>query len=416
MLFLALRHLLSRKRQTFLTLLGILLGTAAYCVISGMMMGFQVFIINQLVNNDSHVRVTAREEILTEEGMKPLFYDDSVLVKWIVAPSGRRDNAFIQNPLGWIDRLSQDPQVLAFSPQLNIQAITTRAKISVSTRLIGADPAKQSRVTNIEDYMLSGTYKGIGTSGNRVIVGEGLLKKLGAKETENVMISSGAGVSLPFKIVGVFRLGIKTLDDTTIFGSLTDIQKLNYTPSRISDIAIRLVDVEQAASKASTWNALTGDKVQSWDQSNEGIMSVFKTQDIVRNTMTVSIIVVAAFGIYNILSMAVNHKRREIAILRSMGYVPRDIMNLFLAQGVILGGLGGLIGCVLGFVGSYILSTVEVSPDRGLGGNTMLVSFAIGIYLKGFGLAFLSSSLASLLPARAAGKMQPIEIIRNEAG
>ncbi len=69
MLFLALRHLTSRRRQTVLTLLGILLGTAAYVAISGLMLGFQTFIIDQLVNNDAHVRITAREELLTESSL-----------------------------------------------------------------------------------------------------------------------------------------------------------------------------------------------------------------------------------------------------------------------------------------------------------------------------------------------------------
>ena len=112
--------------------------------------------------------------------------------------------------------------------------------------------------------------------------------------------------------------------------------------------------------------------------------------------------------------MAVTHKRREIAILRSMGYEPRDVLSLFFVQGIILGFLGGLVGAVMGYFACYFMSTIEVSAARGLGGNRMLVSFAPIIYVKGFFLAFLSATVASLLPARAAGKLTPIEIIRSE--
>ncbi len=97
-----------------------------------------------------------------------------------------------------------------------------------------------------------------------------------------------------------------------------------------------------------------------------------------------------------------------------MGFLPRDIERLFLIQGIILGTIGGLVGSLLGFAACLYLSTVEVSGQRGLGGNHMLISFDSFIYLKGFGLAFLSACLASYLPARAAGKLEPIDIIRSE--
>jgi lipoprotein-releasing system permease protein len=124
--------------------------------------------------------------------------------------------------------------------------------------------------------------------------------------------------------------------------------------------------------------------------------------------------VVAGFGIYNILSLAVTHKRREIAILRSMGFEPQDITNLFLIQGIILGIVGGVAGLILGLLASYFMSTIEISANRGMGGNHMMVSFEYMIYLKAIALALLSSSFASFFPARSAGKMEPIDIIRGE--
>lgn len=416
MIFLAIRHLLSRFRQTLLTLMGIVLGTAAYVVISGMMLGFQTYMIDQMVNNDSHVRITAREEIITEHSLDESFFDHAnTLVQWNVPPSGRRDNASIEYPQGWFERLDHDSSVLAYSQQLVIQIIAKRAKIAQSARIIGTDPSRQARVTNLQDYMLQGSFSDIGQTGNRIIVGDGLLKKLGARRSETILLSSGKGALVPFKIVGVFHIGIKAVDDSTLYGALADVQALNQTPSRISDIAIRLADVEKAADRALNWATLHSDKVQSWDQANEGIMSVFKTQDIVRNAMTLSILIVAGFGIYNILNMSVIHKKREIAILRSIGFEQRDIQLLFSFQGLMLGVTGGLAGLLIGYLGCRYLGTIQVSPDRMIGSGTMLMSYSPVIYLKGFLIAFLSTGIASWLPARAAGKMTPIEIIRSES-
>lgn len=414
MFFLAVRHLLSRKRQTVLTLMGIILGAAAYIAISGMMLGFQTFIVDQLVNNDSHIRITAREEFLDSDSLDGSIFEDGQIVNWIKPPAGRKDNAYILSPRTWLDRLEKDVNVAAASPQLVVQAIATYGKVSVGTRVIGSEPERQSRVSTIEKYMLKGKFSDIGSSGNRVVIGDALAKKMGASLNETIFLASGRGLPQPFRIAGIFSLGVKSLDESTIFGAIRDVQQLNLTPSRISDIAIRLMDVTKSAETASTWNLLSQEKVQSWDQSNEGIMSVFKTQDIVRNSMTISILIVAGFGIYNILSLAVSHKRREIAILRSMGFEPWDISKLFLIQGFVLGLIGGAIGLAVGLFASYMMSQIEVSANRGLGGNRMLVSFDYWIYIKAFFLALVSSSFASFFPARSAGRLEPIDIIRSE--
>lgn len=415
MLALALRHLLSRKRQTLLTLTGILLGTTAYVAVSGMMLGFQTFIIRQLVDNDSHVRISAREELLTEHGLDRDFFPGAA-VAWLSPPSGRKDEARILYPQGWFSRLDADPAVLAYSPQLKTQVILRRAKSSAAAALLGVHPAMQQRVTTVADYMVSGRFDDLHDAGNRIVVGRELLERLGARVSETVVVSAGKGVETPFKVVGSFRFGIKHLDESLAFAALVDVQRVNRTPSELTDIAVRLTDVRRASERASTWVRTSREKVQSWDQANEGIMSVFKTQDIVRYAMSVTILVVAGFGIYNVLAMTVAGKRRDIAILRSMGYEPRDVVRLFLIQGVILGSLGGLLGMVLGYGLCLRLELIEVSKDRGLGMGHMLMSYAPRIYVQGFLLAFLSSAAAAYLPSRAAGRLEPIDIVRSEGG
>lgn len=426
MFFLAFRHLLSRKKQTGLTLLGITLGSAAYIAISAMMLGFQTFIVDQLVNNDSHIRINAREELLTEATLNAsLFTPNSgqdgdqlpspiTLIHWVKPPTGRKDNPYILAPSTWLDLLLKDNRVIAASPQLIVQGIANYGKATMSVNIVGSEIEKQKGVSNIENYMLQGKFSDIGTSGNRIAVGEAFLKKIGASQGETILLTVGKGVPQPFRIVSVFNLGVKAFDEGRLFAALSDVQKLNQTPSRVSDIAIRLNDLTMAREVATTYNLIGQEKVLSWDQANEGVMSVFKTQDIVRNAMTLSILVVAGFGIYNILSLAVTHKRREIAILRSMGFEPSDISNLFLIQGATLGFIGGILGLAIGFLVAHLMSMIEVSADRGLGGNRMMISFDYWIYVRAFLLALISSSFASFFPARTAGKLEPIEIIRGE--
>jgi lipoprotein-releasing system permease protein len=176
---------------------------------------------------------------------------------------------------------------------------------------------------------------------------------------------------------------------------------------------VRLRDFSHAAEIATTWATITGDKVQSWDQINANFFSIFKIQNTMRYLMIAVILVVAGFGIYNVLNMTVTQKRKEIAILRSMGFETSDIIFLFFSQGLILGFLGGLIGLVIGYWICLYLQTVPFGGGPLGGAGYLQISIKPAIYLQAMGLAVFSASLASILPARAAGKMTPIEIIRS---
>lgn len=415
MLFLAIKQLLNRKKQSALTLLGIVLGTAAYVVISGIMLGFQLYIIDQLINNDAHIKISAREAYVTPDLVQDALYADNQLVDWKVLPSGKKDNASIEHPQGWFEKLEQDPAVSHYSPQIVTQAILHRGKATMTARIVGINPERQMSITNIESYMVAGNFSDIGHTGNKIVVGDDLLKKIGAGVGESILVSVGKGNPVPFKIIGAFHLGIRGIDDGLVYGSILDIQQLNHTPSQVNTISVRLMDVEKARDLASLWSETSVDKIESWDQANANFLSIFTMQDIVRNSMTISITIVACFGIYNILNMLVNQKKREIAILRSIGFEPKDIRYLFVIQGIFLGILGGLLGLLIGFFACAYLSTVETGTGLSSKGGTMIISFEWSIYAKAFALAFFSSTIAGYLPANSASKMTPIEIIRNEA-
>ena len=161
------------------------------------------------------------------------------------------------------------------------------------------------------------------------------------------------------------------------------------------------------------WSALSPEKVESWDQQNANLFSVFALQDAIRFLSIGAIMIVAGFGIYNVLNMTVVQKRRDIAILRSMGYSSGDVVWLFFSQGLILGLSGVALGLGFGYLLGLYLQTVPFgSSPLGRGAGHLLISFNPAIYLQAALHAMTATLLASVLPARAAGKLAPIEIIR----
>lgn len=416
MIFLSIKHLTARKKQTMLILLGIILGTTAYVAISGMMLGFQDYIIERLINNEANIRISAREEVISKESIEKIFYKNYAHNFWSVPPSGRRDSLSIENPKLWFDKLDKNNDIYAYSPQLTAQVIFKRGDVEITGKVIGSKPQQEIRVSNISSYMESGQkFTDLGDTGNRIIIGSGLLTRLGARVSESILLSTGAGRTSPFKIIGTFSLGIAALDNNQAFASLIDIQKLQGGANRISDIGVKLIDVNRAQFIAENWREYTRDKVESWEEANSATLSVFTIQNITRNFMTISIVVVAAFGIYNILSILVTQKKKEIAILRALGFESHQILKIFLYQGLILGLLGGIIGVILGYGVCLYMSTLSVGSGRMMGSTgKMLVAFNFAIYIKAFVIAFMSALISSIIPAYGASKLTPIGIIRAE--
>ena len=409
MIFLAFRYLIARKRQSILTLLGVALGTAAFVTFSAIMTGFQGFIIDQLVNNDAHVRITARDNLRTEQQFREIFFPESSHVFWVTPPAGRNLAQKIDYPIGWYERLKKDARVLSFAPQIGAQVVFRKGGLTQGGRLQGVIAEDQARVTNIENYMTQGQFKSLALGGNKIIVGIGLLKKLGARMSDTILIAPGVGEPTPFKIAGVFSLGVTHLDETFAFANLKDTQTAIKRPSEITDIAIKLTNVDYSQEFASQYSALAMDQVKSWDQTNANILSVFSLQDFIRSFITIAIMVVASFGVYNILNILVNQKQKDIGILRSMGYDSSEIKSLFLIQGLTLGIGGGVIGLLVGLGMSLYLSTLKISGMT----NNLIVNFSWQLYVTGMAMATLSAIISSYLPARAAGLLRPIDIIRS---
>lgn len=414
MIFLALKHLTSRKQQTFFTIFAVILGTIIYVLFSGMMLGFREKILDQLINNDANIRITPRDELITEDSFDSVFFSDST-VRWIKPPSGKITNSRITNLQWWYEKLDKDPRVIAFSSQTNKNIMISKGNTILGTRIYGIDPNKQAQVTTLEKYIV-GKHKlsDLAKGSSFIFLGQNLMDKLGIKEGDYALVSAGPKV-FPVKVIDSVLTGSKILDEASVYASTSTVQKFTNSLGEVTDLVVKLKDVNAAREIAEEWSFFTKDKVQSWDMINESILSVFKTQDMVRNSITFVIILIVGFGIYNILNMVVNNKKKDIAILRSMGYSGGDIIVLFLTQGFIIGLLGTAVGLFFGFFLSKYLQTIELYSGKNMmtGSTHMIISFDYWIYIKAASLNFFTSILSSFIPARNASKLSPIEIIRG---
>lgn len=415
MISLAIRYLFSRKRQSLFTLLGIFLGAAGFVIISGFFIGFKFFMIDNLVNNSAHIFIQARQDFLQPHSLDSAFFGEKIKhAFWRSIPAGEKAYNRIENPQGWYERLDADSRVEVYSPQISVAALFSKGGTSVSAALIGCDPEKQAYVNTVAANMVEGKFSDIGAGGNRIILGQELLNRLGAKISQIVMVSVASGTQIPFQIVGTFDSGNKR-SDMLAYGSLSDVQRANHSQNRINEIDVKLFDFEKSAMLATTWSGLSPEAIESWDQRNSNIFTIFALQALMRNIIVFVVMLVAGFGIYNVLMMTVTQKMKDIAILQTMGYESWEVRMLFLFQGLILGLIGAVLGMVAGYFGCRYLQTL---PFGGMPGSTrppghLVINLNLRIYLEASILSLASALLASYLPARSAAQLTPIEIIRG---
>ena len=408
MWFVALKHIFSRKSQTMLTFLAIVLGAGGYVVFSGMQLGFQQYMVDRLIERSGHINISPRDEFITAESLDGVFFKGSG-VRWLNRPSGRRSSSRLTGAASWYRMLDSNSDVVAYSPQIDEQVIVSRGNYTGTVSLVGIDPDKFLSVTNCASDITSGSLSSLGGGSSVVFMGEILMEYMGVKLNDSINVSTSDGRVTPMKIVGTFDTGEHFVDRRTLYASTATVQRILGVSGEISEIIVKVKDFSAAADIATSWDALSSDNVESWDQLNKDRLSMMNTQDVVRNVTTTTFILIVAFGIYNILNMVVNHKKRDIAILRSIGYDSNDTVFLFLIQGVIIGITGGLAGLLLGYISCSYLETLKIPMGR----HRMIISWDYMIYVKGFSLVVGASIIASFFPARTAGRLSPIEIIRG---
>lgn len=418
MMFLALKHLVTRRKQTLVTLLGIIIGTTAFIVISSFFEGFQSYLIDNLISGDAHIKVEARERQINRDEVEKILFPEYSYFHWTRIPAGRRAAAYIENPPGWYERFKTNPHFVAATSSYSTNALINYNQTAYSVMVNGIKPSDQIKVTNIETKMIDGSILDLEKGTGRIVIGSELAMTLAKQVGDSVVLTTHEGKLFPFKIVGIFYTGNKRSDLSTTYTKITDSQILGNAPGRISEISVRLDDFKQAAMIASNWKKTSFDKVESWDQANSNLINIFTTQDILSYMTSGIITLVAAFGIYNVLNMVVNQKRKDIAILRSMGFEAKDVISLFLIQGAILGILGGSLGCLFGKLIALSIGTINLRPPGGGGhGGAGAGAFTLEVRMSFYIIALMISNFAALaasfFPARSASKLTPIDIIRG---
>lgn len=408
----ALTHLRHRRRQTLVSVLGVAIGVGFSIAMAALMQGFQQFFIDRIINAAPHVVMHDDYRDPPAQPVSRIYSDATIEISGLKPLRERRG---IKDARAAIASLETRPGI-AVAPVLSGPLILSYGAKDLSISVVGIDPEREVRVTTLANDMVEGSLSLLRTNPNGIVVGTGLMKKLGLRMGQQVTAASPTGASISMKVVGRFETGLAAVDQGTAYVLLKKAQVLQDQPDAINQIRIRLADVAVASDTAKSIERQFGYRTESWEETNSNILSIFVVQNSVMFSTVGAILLVAAFGIYNIISTVVYEKSRDIAILKSMGFRERDIRLIFVLEGALVGLIGALAGWALGYLLTQLLGVIPLPGQGGMirrptSGFILYESFTH--YLVSGGFALVAAVAAGFIPARKAARLDPVEIIRG---
>lgn len=407
----ALKHLLARKRQSFVSLLGIIIGTAFFLAIASLMQGSEKDFIRRLVNNSPHITLSDEFRHARAQPVIEAFPDAAVELRSVKPVTETRGLRGYQQIL---ERLSS-LEGLKASPVLTGQALISFAGKDMAVTINGMNPSEIRNVSTIENYMKQGSIDGLIGNPSGLVIGEELARKLSIGMGRTITLVATGGQARTFKVLGIFRTGRASYDETQVFADLKRTQALMGKINRANSIIMKVPDPYQARMIAARIEAVEGYKAVSWQEASEDIMNTLMIRNVITYTIVSAVLVVAAFGIYNVISTVVMEKQRDIAILKSMGFHARDVLRIFIIQGLLLGMAGCLTGVPLGMALMLALMQIRLKPPGGTEMIAMPIDWSWPQFAIAISFALVAALLAALLPARKAAHVQPVDILRGSA-
>lgn len=399
-------HVRSRVRQTGFAVAGVATGVGFSIMMASLMQGSQDDFTQRMVNALPHITVSDERRNPPPQPAEQMFASAEIHG---LTPEARRRG--IKNPLAtmaameaWIPG--------GVGPSVKVQAIIRYANHDVATSVIGIDPRREERVSDLPKQMRGATLNALYRTTNAIVIGDGLSEKIGARIGANITIQTSEGARISAQVVGLFHSGIRQVDDGTAYVLVKTGQILAQQTGLINELRLRLRDPMTAREIAARIENDTSYKSVSWQEAHEDLLSTFIIRNIIMFAVVGAILLVASFGTYNIVSTITHEKARDIAIMKSLGLNEFTVRSIFVIEALMIGLVGALAGFLLGYLLCLGLGTIRIKSPFIDSDRLPLIYTYVHYLLAGL-VALASSVAAGYGPARKAARAHPVEIIRG---
>ena len=405
-LFIALRYLFAKRRQAFISVIslisvmGVGLGVASLIIVLGVMTGFSENLRDKILGINAHVIV------------------------------GSLDKGF-GNYNKLVDKAKGVKGVKSATPFIYTEVIFSSRGSAKGAVLRGVDPVSAGSVLSIGKDLTKGSLKDLAKTDGfpGVIVGKELAKGLGLTIGSRVNILSPAGKKtsagfspkiMTFQVCGIFATEVFEYDSSLAYVSISSAQKLlGMEKDLVTGLELKVYDVYAVQDLSKEVLAKLGGfpfYVRNWIEMNKNLFSALQLEKTAMGIILIMIVLVGSFSIVTTLIMMVMEKTKDIAVLMSLGATRKNIRNIFILQGTIIGFVGTSLGYIFGIGLSLLLKKyqfIKLPADVYYLDHIPIQLDWPDLTIIGLA-AMLLCFLATIYPARQAAKMEPAEALRYE--
>ncbi len=407
-------HLLqARLKQSIVAAVGVTFGIAMFISLVSFMNGLNDLLDGLMLNRTPHVRLY--NEIKPSEN-QPIMQSEKHKndVNFISSIKPKDRGKSIYNSKAIIHYLKQDKRVIDVAPKIMTPVFFNSGTIEISGVINGIEVTAEEKLFTLSDYITEGNIADLDQN-NSIIIGKGLADKMLLVKGDIIKITTTKGNLASLKIVGISQVGIAEIDDVSSYTSLATAQKLlGEATNYITDIQIKLYDMTTAPAVAKEFHNKFDLDAIDYQTANSQFETGSSVRSIISYAVGIVLLIVAGFGIYNILNMMIFEKMDSIAILKATGFSGNDVKWIFISLSMIIGLTGGVFGLLFGFGFTKIIDYIPFNTASLPTITTYPINYNPLFYIIGIVFAMVTTFIAGLFPALKASKIDPVEIIRGK--
>ena len=406
--------LLARWKQTLVAAIGVTFSITMFITLLGFMNGLNDLLDGLILNRTPHIRLY--NEIQASK-LQPI--DRSLTYKdhhnFVSSVKPKNERLEIYNNGAILNALKKDVRVLGVAPKITAQVFYNVGAIDLTGIINGIDVEEENKLFKFSDYVTTGNFIDLKNIPNSIILGKGAATKMLANIGDVIQITTAKGERMQLKVVGFFQSGIQDIDNVQSYSSLSTAQKLlGETNSYVTDLQIKLKDILLAPQIAKEYEKIFEVEAIDIQTANSQFETGSSVRSLISYVVGITLLIVAGFGIYNILNMMIYEKMDSIAILKATGFSGKDVNFIFITIALTIGIFGGIFGLLFGFGVSEIIDQIPFNTAALPTVKTYPINYNPKFYLIGGLFALVTTYFAGYFPARKASKIDPVIIIRGK--
>jgi lipoprotein-releasing system permease protein len=406
--------LLARLKQTLVAAIGVTFSITMFITLLSFMSGLNDMLDGLILNRTAHVRLY--NEIKASE-QQPIDLSDKYKnhYNFVSSIKPKDEKAEIRNSGAIIRSLQADDRVAGIAPKIIAQVFYNVGSIDLTGIINGIDVDEESRLFFFKDYVVEGNYLDLKNTPNSIILGKGIAEKMMVSIGDVIQVTTSKGDQVQLKVVGYFQSGIQEVDKVQSYATISTTQKILGQPnSYITDLQVKLKNLLDAPAVAKEFQKKFHVDAIDIQTANSQFETGSSIRTLISYAVGITLLIVAGFGIYNILNMMIYEKMDSIAILKATGFSGKDVNNIFITIALSIGIFGGALGLIFGYCLSDVIEHIPFNTPSLPTVKTYPINYNVKFYIIGGIFSIVTTYLAGFFPSRKASKIDPVIIIRGK--